>query len=133
MAYFEVIVDATTGEQTVRDYTQEETDALLAETAATEVAIRAGMRLTFAQLMIGLVTEGWISQVEGEGWLVGTLPAPVSALIGTLPAEQQFAAKARATRPSEVARLDPLVVALGAAQQKTPEEVDAFFRKYAEV
>lgn len=89
--------------------------------------------LTFAQLLIGLVSEGWITQAEGEAWLTGTLPAPVVALIATLPAEQQFAAKARATAPSVVLRADPLVSALGAAQGKTSEQLDDFFRTYARV
>lgn len=89
--------------------------------------------ITFAQLLIGLVAENWITESEGEAWLQGVLPAGVTALISTLPAEQQFPAKARATRPSEVLRMDPLVVALGAAQNKTPEEIDQFFRTYAGV
>ncbi len=89
--------------------------------------------LSFAQLMIGLVSEGWITTAEGEAWLTGTLPAPVLALIGTLPAAQQFPAKARALRPTIVERTDPLVSALGAAQDKTPEQLDDFFRTYAEI
>lgn len=89
--------------------------------------------ISFAQLLIGLVTEEWITVEEGEGWLVGTLPTPVVILIDTLPVEQRFAAKARAITPSVVLRNDPLVVALGAAQNKTPEEIDMFFQTYAGV
>jgi hypothetical protein len=89
--------------------------------------------ISFAQLLIGLVSEQWITEAEGEAWLAGTLPAPVLALIATLPAEQQFPAKARALRPSEVLRADPLVELLGAAQGKTPEQLDDFFRTYSEV
>jgi len=89
--------------------------------------------ITFAQLLIGLVTEAWITEAEGEAWLAGVLPAQVTALIGTLPVEQQFAAKARAARPSEVLRMDPFVVSMGAAQGKTPEELDQFFRTYSGV
>jgi len=91
------------------------------------------MRLTFAQLLIGLVAEGWISEAEGEAWLAGTLPAQVLAVIATLPAAQQFAARARAARPSIVARLDPLVGALAAAQGKSDAELDAFFAGYAAI
>lgn len=87
--------------------------------------------LSFAQLLIGLVTEGWITEAEGEGWLVGTLPAPVLAVIATLPTNQQFAAKARASRPSDVERADPLVAALATAEGKTSAEIDAFFTTYA--
>ena len=87
--------------------------------------------LSFAQLLIGLVTEGWITESEGGGWLVGTLPAPVLAVIATLPAGQQFAAKARAIRPSVIVRADPLVASLAAAEGKTSADIDAFFTTYA--
>ena len=89
--------------------------------------------ITFAQVLIGLVTESWITEADGEGWLAGTLPTQVTSLISTLPAGEQFAAKARAIRPSEVLRNDPLVMALGAAQGKTVEELDDFFRTYSGV
>lgn len=89
--------------------------------------------ITFAQLLIGLVTEQWISEFEGEQWLQGVLPPQVTTLIESLPQNQQFAAKARASRPSAVLRMDPLVVQMGAAQNKTPEEIDQFFRTYAGV
>ena len=89
------------------------------------------VKMTFAQLLIGLVAEGWITEAEGDDWLAGTLPAPVVALISTLPPEARFPAKARAIRPSEVLRRDPLVEMLGAAQGKTPAELDAFFATYS--
>jgi hypothetical protein len=89
--------------------------------------------LSFAQLLIGLVTEGWITEAEGEGWLVGTLPDPVLLVISMLPTNQQFAAKARASRPSDVERADPLVAALATAEGKTPEELDEFFLTYSQV
>lgn len=90
-------------------------------------------KLTFSQLLIGLVAEQWITEDEGEAWLTGTLPAGVTALIATLPAEQQFPAKARASRPTIILRTDPLVIALGASQGKTPEELDTFFAFYSHV
>jgi hypothetical protein len=89
--------------------------------------------LTFAQLMIGLVAEGWITEAEGNAWLVGTLPDPVLLVIDTLPVGEQFAAKARAIRPSEVVRADPLVAALAWAEGKTSEEIDTFFYTYSGV
>lgn len=92
---------------------------------------RAQMTLSFAQLLIGLDAEGWLTRVEAEAWLDGTPPAPVNALIASLPAEQQFAAKARAKRPSVVERLNPLVVGLAAAGGKTDAQLDAFFATYA--
>lgn len=96
--------------------------------------MRAGMSLSFAQLLIGLVGEGWITDAEGRDWRDRVaLPAAVSALIASLPADQQFAAETRAFAPSEVLRLDPLVVSLGAAQGKTPDELDQFFITYSQV
>ncbi len=89
--------------------------------------------LSFAQLLIGLVAEGWITEAEGDAWADGVLPASVTDLIATLPADQQFAARTRAKRPSEVLRADPMVAMLGAAQGKTPEQIDQFFRTYAGV
>lgn len=133
MDYFEVITNAQTGEQTIRPYTAQEIAILEAQAAAMVEEQRASLKLSFAQLMIGLVTEAWITEAEGEAWLAGTLPTAVLTIIGTLPVEQQFAAKARATRPSEVLRNDPLVASLGASAGKTPEELDDFFRTYAAV
>lgn len=89
--------------------------------------------ISFAQLLIGLVAEGWITEAEGEAWLAGTLPGTVLLVIDGLPEGQRFAAKARALRPSEVLRGDPLVAAMGAAAGKTEAEIDTFFRTYAGV
>lgn len=89
--------------------------------------------ISFAQLLIGLVTEQWITETEGETWLAGTLPTAVLTVIDSLPQEQRFAAKARALRPSEVLRSDPLVTAMGTAAGKTSEEIDTFFQTYAGV
>lgn len=93
--------------------------------------VRQTMKLSFAQLLIGLVTEKWITEAEGDAWADGTLPAAVSGLISTLPSEMQFAARTRAKRPSDIIRTDPLVLALGAAQGKTADDLDAFFQTYA--
>lgn len=90
--------------------------------------------LTFAQLLIGLVSEGWITPAEGRAWRDRVaLPIPVQTLIATLPPEQQFIAETRAIAPSEILRADPLVASLGASQGKTPEELDQFFVTYSQV
>lgn len=88
--------------------------------------------LTFAQLMTGLVTEGWITEAEGDAWLVGVLPAPVLALIATMPVEQRFETKAKATRFLTAALDDPIVQTLADAQNKL-EELPAFFNTYGSV
>lgn len=87
-------------------------------------------QLTFAQLLIGLVAEGWITETEGEAWLEGRIPAAADALIATLPEGQRFAARARASRPSTVLRTDPLVIALAASQGRA-DDLDRFFTTYA--
>lgn len=90
--------------------------------------------ISFAQLLIGLVSEGWITADEGRAWRDRVaLPTPVTKLISALPEAQRFAAETRALAPSEVLRLDPLVMALGAAQGKTEAELDAFFATYSAV
>ncbi len=90
--------------------------------------------LTFAQLLFGLVTEGFITEAEGNAWLVNrVLPASVEGAIGGLPGPQQLLARARALQPTEILFSDPMVQMMGAAQGKTPEELDQFFRIYSGV
>lgn len=129
--YIEVIVDAETGERTERPFTAEEIAAVHAEWDMLAVARRQDMALSFAQLMIGLVAERFISEADGEQWLLGVLPSQIAGLISTLPQEQQFPAKARALRPSIILRGDPLVDLLAFANGKSAEEIDDFFVKYA--
>ena len=94
---------------------------------------RSSMTLTFAQLLIGLVSEGWITESEGTAWLGGALPAAVTGLIAQLPAAERFPATARAARPSVILRTDPLLEALAQSEGKTPEQVDEFFITYQSV
>ncbi len=122
-----IVVNVQTGETQVLDLTKEEIAALPAPQPAPVP------NLSFAQLLIGLVTEAWISEAEGNAWLAGTLPNAVLTVIDSLPAGQRFAAKARALRPSEVLRSDPLVAAMGTAAGKTSSEIDTFFQTYAQV
>lgn len=131
--FAEMITNAETGEVTARPFTPEEIAATEARYEAAAAAARAGMRLSFAQLLIGLVTEGWIAEDEGDGWADGTLPMPVQLVIDSLPQEQRFAARTRAKRPSEVLRLDPLVALFATAMGKTDTELDEFFTLYAQV
>lgn len=133
MEHTEIITNAQTGEVTIREMTQEEIAAVQAAQAVTAEVERMNLKLSFAQLMIGLVTETWITEAEGDAWLAGTLPIAVLTVIDGLPEGQRFAAKARALRPSEVLRADPLVTAMGTAAGKTEAEIDTFFRTYAQV
>lgn len=89
--------------------------------------------LSFTQLLIGLITEEWITETEGEAWLSGTLPIGVLTLIDSLPSTQRFTAKARALRPSEVVRSDYLVNAMATTSGKSDGDIDNFFRTYSGV
>jgi hypothetical protein len=103
----------------------------LAEIEAVELQrYRASLTLSFAQLLIGLVAEGWITEEEGDSWVDGILPDKVVTLINDLPADQQFAARTRAKRPSEILRTDFLVSTLGQLEGKTDQEMDEFFAVY---
>jgi hypothetical protein len=95
--------------------------------------VRQGMTLSFAQLLIGLASEGWITEQEGDAWADGILPDKVNQMISSLPQEQQFAARMRAKRPSEIVRTDPLVISLGYAGNKSADEMDQFFVKYSRI
>lgn len=99
---------------------------------ARKLEVRQTMRLSFAQLVTGLVAEGWITEAEGDAWLQNVLPATVLALISTLPVEQRFAARARASRPSEIDRMNSLVQGLAVLRGKTPDELDQFFITWRE-
>jgi hypothetical protein len=112
-------INALTGEQT----TVEVPDFPLPPSQAIT-------QLTFAQLLTGLVADAWITEAEGDAWLVGVLPAPVLALIAQLPAGDRFPARARAIRPSVILLNDPMVQSLAVMQNKTPEQLAAFFNQY---
>jgi hypothetical protein len=124
-APFAILDTATLPDKATRDRWTWDNGAIAVGPAVTVQTTQ----ITFAQLLIGLVTEGWISEAEGEAWLTGTPPAPVLTLIGQLPQAARFAARARALRPSIVLLSDPLVQALGAMQGKTAE-LPAFFNTY---
>jgi hypothetical protein len=85
--------------------------------------------MSFVQLIIGLVSEEWITEAEGDGWLVGTLPTLVSTLIASLPGGQRFSVKARALRFTVADLDDPIVQGLAAAQGKSAQ-LPAFFNTY---
>lgn len=88
--------------------------------------------LTHNQLLIGLVEQQWISEDEGEQWLMGILPQTILELINRFPVEQRFVAKVRATRPTVVNRDDPLVISLAALKGLDSNTMDEFFIHYAE-
>lgn len=90
-------------------------------------------KLSFAQLLIGLVTEGWITESEGDAWLGRVLPPPVVQLIAAMNPSERFAARAIALDPSVVLRDDPLLNSLAVAQNKSSADLDRFFVTYGSV
>ncbi len=95
--------------------------------------IREKMKLSFAQLLIGFVDEGWITQSEAMNWMNGSLPAMVVSAISQLPTEQQFAATVKATKSTDITRVEPWIISVGNAQNKTVEQMDEFFKKYTTI
>lgn len=95
---------------------------------------RTGMRLTFAQLVSGVRSRGWITQLEFDQWIAGTPPAIALALIAQLPTEaERNIAKARVISPSVVIRLDPLVIAMATAAGQDADGIDAFFTEFSQI
>lgn len=101
---------------------------------------RAAMSLSFAQFVVGLVEQQWVSPQEGSAWLSGSaLPAAVEAALGTIPETAEggsmprLRARARALRPSEVQRNNELLLLMASMQNASPEDLDGFFRSYAAI
>ncbi|WP_424974272.1 hypothetical protein [Dinoroseobacter sp. S124A] len=93
---------------------------------------RASMTLTMPQLLIGLKDRGWITEAEGDAWAAATaLPASALAVVATLPADAQYAARMRLLRMSKAERTSDLVQALAAAEGVSDTELDAFFAEFA--
>lgn len=95
--------------------------------------------ITFRQTVIGAVSDGWITEQEGETWLQRNgLPTIVQGVIDALPSEQQFAAKASALDMTHAYRSDPFMVAVAEAAMpnKTEAEIsdalDTFFRTWSQ-
>lgn len=83
---------------------------------------------TRRQIMTGLALEGWITEQEAlDAIATGARPAAVEAVINTLPEGERFHARMKWAGFLEAHRDDPLVLALAAAEGKTPQEVDDFF------
>lgn len=90
-------------------------------------------RISFAQMVFGLVKEGWITEADGDGWLQSVLPPVVVATIGLLPEDQRFLARAKAMRPTYIDRDDKLVAMMALVQKRSNDDLDAFFSTYSKV
>lgn len=105
-----------------------------AEAAPDLAGMRAGMTLTRRQVIIGMVSEGLISETEGIALAAtGAAPAAVDAMIATMPADQQAAARITLAAFTVAYRLDPMTALFQQAGGMTDEQMDAFFTAYAAV
>lgn len=89
---------------------------------------RATMRVSFRQLVLGLLRDGWIDAAAAEAWATrSAIPAPLLAVMDTMPESDRPAARITALTMAEAHRLDPLLVAAAGAAMPTatPEERDA--------
>lgn len=112
--------------------TWEVTDASTEEIAQRTLELRSRMKLSFTQLLVGLVTEEWITVTEARAWRDRqSLPIQLQTIIEELPIEQQFEVETRAMIQSVILRSDPLVTMMGTAAGKTQTEIDTFFNTYA--
>lgn len=103
--HFEVITDASTGEQTIRYYTPEEISAREAAYASSRVP----KSVTPRQVRLLLLSQGLLAQVTA------------------LMAEQPEAAQIAWEYASEFRRDDPLLLALAASLNLTEQQLDEFF------
>jgi hypothetical protein len=85
--------------------------------------------LTVRQFMIGLHLNGMITEAEARDR--NTIPVAIDAVFGTLPPSGAAAARITWAMMTSVPRNDPMVDALGPVFNKTPEEIDDFFRQAA--
>lgn len=85
--------------------------------------------LTARQFMIALHLSGLITESEARDR--NTIPLAIDAVFGTLPPSGAAAARITWAMMTSVPRNDPMVDALGPVFNKTPEEIDDFFRQAA--
>lgn len=123
MEYFEVITDATTGEQTIRPWTQAEIDAALAQRAKAEVPAS----ITRRQCAIRMLEMAMISGSEAIAMTQsGVPPAAVTAYLATLPEPDRTLATIDFAAMTYY-RDNPLLTALMVANNMSESDVDAFF------
>lgn len=102
--------------------------------SAEELALRARQEtaITARQFFIALASPPWSYITPDEAIAAathGTMPAAVEAAIAGFDPAAQIAARVTWARPDagRVARLDPLVTALGVSQGASDAELDDFF------
>ena len=99
---------------------------------AVLAARREKMSLTFDQFIYGLITEGWITEVEGLNWLRrDSLPTAIQNRINLLgPALRRKVLIYFYVSPS-FKRNDQVILELASAFGKSDSVMDTFFEVYA--
>jgi hypothetical protein len=85
--------------------------------------------LTVRQFMIALQQNGFITEAEARDR--NSIPSNINAVFSTLPESGAAAARITWALMTTIPRNDPLVDALGAVLNQTPEQIDDFFRQAA--
>lgn len=115
-----------------RDALQAQVDAMPAPTNSS--------RVTFRQLLLGLMADEWITAAEAETWASrSALPSIVEGAIASLPADDRPAARVTAHTMTEAYRTDPLLVAAATAAmpeadaEQVAAALDASFDAWSEL
>lgn len=87
--------------------------------------------ITPRQLILGLLSDGHITEAEAEAWTQGTLPAAVETVLATLPATEAVVARISLRTMREVRRDDPLTATIAAHAGIDDAGVDDAFRRWA--
>lgn len=112
----------------LRDATEGEIAEIEAQ-QSVEIVEPVPTSVSRRQLLTGLAVVGWVSEQEAEAALAtGALPTAVETVINSLPEEERFTARMKWIGFQTAYRDDPMVAALAAAEEKTEQEVDDFFR-----
>lgn len=92
---------------------------------------REKMNLTYDEFIYGLMTEGWISELEALNWLRrDSLPAALQAEIDTLAPQAKRKAMVLLYTAASFNRLDQAIQRMAQAFNKSDEVMDTFFETY---
>lgn len=111
------------------------TDAQLeaVDTDAIKAALLTPQSITDRQFFQQLAVQSIITEDEALQANAAVIPSELLTLIGTLPTDQQFAAKMKISGATTFLRNDPLTIAIGTAYGWTSAQIDAFFVAAAEL
>lgn len=110
------------------EMTPDEVSAREAEEAANAAIVYVPQIITRRQFLIAAGLAGYISQQEALAAAQdGSIPVSILTYFGTLPSEQQFAAKVTWATMTQVGRNEPLLAACAAALNITGQQIDNLF------